>query len=177
MSRSTPSFRDFEGQSHAVSARERTPKLWALLWTTRLRCWFSFLWPGAGRDEMRADILTEHACCNGWLPSKLSWPVKMWWTYFLNCKTTACVPVNHPLSSSPLDMVTLLEWCFSIETFTWPSTLSPIIMVQWKMGAWKMTLVSFGGPFSTSMITSSLFVALTIDSMTSTLGSSAMAYV
>ena len=26
---------------------------------------------------MRADILTEHACCNGWLPSKLSWPVKM----------------------------------------------------------------------------------------------------
>ena len=29
-------------------------------------------------------------------------------------------------------------------------TLSPIIMVQWKMGAWKMTLV-FRGPFSTSL--------------------------
>ncbi len=32
------------------------------------------------------------------------------------------------------------------------ATLSPIIMVQWNMGAWKMTLVSFWGPFSTSMI-------------------------
>ena len=27
------------------------------------------------------------------------------------------------------------------------STLSPIIMVQWKMGAWKMTLVSKGAIF------------------------------
>ena len=33
-------------------------------------------------------------------------------------------------------------------------TLSPIIMVSWKMGAWKMTedSVIFWGPFSTSMI-------------------------
>ena len=27
------------------------------------------------------------------------------------------------------------------------TTLSPIIMVQWKMGAWKMTLVSKGAIF------------------------------
>ena len=58
-----------EGQSHAVCARERTPRLTGLLWKSWLPGWLGFLWPGAGKnDEIRAD---RKPTSNGWFPIEL----------------------------------------------------------------------------------------------------------